>query len=135
MKGRSHLLAATCAALGLGLTQMGSSARADEPELLCVNSGNSPGNLDEWRVGCVGEYIFADVWFKPIDETKGRVNVHVTSHGACDAGGRHIACQVNNSGSIGCFDEATNPWIDYDGYASGAIVICGCYDEGDDPCN
>lgn len=117
----------------LGLALMTPRAYAGDPQLLCFNSVNGPGDLSEWRAVCLGEYIYADFRFRPIDETKGEANVHITSHGVCDSSQR-IVCTMNNGGPVGCFEEQTSEWIEYDGYVYGAAVICGCYDHDVDPC-
>jgi hypothetical protein len=118
----------------LGLTLLASQSRADDPVLLCRNDGASPGGTEEWRLPCIGEHIYADFRFRPIDETQGEANIHVTSWGVCDESKQRIVCAVSYGANEGCFEEASYGWLEYDGYVYGAEAFCGCFDYGTSPC-
>jgi hypothetical protein len=136
-RGNLRSVALVKIGLTLAFALFGFEARAaaDDAVLLCLNSVESPGGLEEWRVACkAGPTIYADVRFRPISMEKGEIMIHVTEHEAC-RDGQSINCQVNNSGSRACFGEISSPWIEYDGYASGASIVCGCYDEGTSQCD
>lgn len=123
----------TLAAGSLALTLLASQTYADDPVTLCWNNGGANG-LEEWRVPCIGEHIYADFRFRPIDETKGEANIHVTSWGMCDTSKQRIVCSLNYGANEGCFEEGTYGWVEYEGYVYGAEAYCGCVDYGESPC-
>jgi hypothetical protein len=120
-----------CALVLLGLSAQTAAAQ----EIVCLNSKEGPGDLEEWRIVCNStEHIFADVRFRPIDWDKGEMELHITEHEVCEDNKR-IVCELSNSGSTGCFYEGNIPWTEYDGYVTGANIVCACYAEGEEPCS
>ena len=129
----SQLKMVLCAALCLAAANLATRAHADDPQILCVDSKDGPGDLSEWSIGCSADHIYANVRFRPIDETKGETQIHITSWGVCSSGQR-IVCSLSTGATEGCFEEGTYPWIEYDGYVYGAELFCGCFDYGTDQC-
>jgi hypothetical protein len=126
---KTTLLAAACLAAPL----LAAQAHADDPQILCFNAKEAPGDLSEWRVACSSDHIYADVRFRPIDESSGEAQIHVTSWGVCGSNQR-IVCSLNSGFNEGCFEEGTYPWIEYDGFVYSAELFCGCFDYGTDQC-